>query len=252
MYSIIAGESVFNSIAGFTLYEAFLSVHHNYQGLISRFFWIITETFLSVVIGYASGLGVSLVLKLSLKRQALNQGIVQIEVKSVEDIRNEAGRSSGSSSGVGLIFLFPWIAYLVAEVFNLTGMITIFCCGIALGQYGMRNLNPPERKVCLEVNPACRQILRDCFWSMPVNFLQLHRHCLLRLRSWYLVRIFWRRSLGFVAVIVCFVLVIVCRGVSVYIAGFINDLFFPGMITNKHKVLIWASEMRGAVGKPKK
>lgn len=144
---MIAGESVFNSVAGFTLYEAFLSVHHNYQGLVGRLLWIVAETAFSIFMGYGSGLVISLLLKLAQKRQAHAKEIYGAVHEDSEVIRNEAGRSDAKGSAVGLIFLFPWIAYLISEAMNLTGMITIFCCGISLGQYGMRNLDPPERKV---------------------------------------------------------------------------------------------------------
>lgn len=182
----MVGESTFNGISSFTLFEAFLSVHHNHQGLFSRILWVIFETFISLILGYSIGLIVSLFCKLGLKRHNL---LSKTHVEHIEggDLEKEKQpKHSQGSAEIGMLILFPWISYLISEALNLTGMVTIFFCGVAIGQFALKNLRTPDR-VVPSYKVASRKGLRYDLWSMPVDLFYLHRDRLFWVRRGHLV-----------------------------------------------------------------
>jgi NhaP-type Na+/H+ or K+/H+ antiporter len=40
-----------------------------------------------------------------------------------------------------LIFLYGYLGYIVAEIVELSGIMTIFCCGLAMAHYAKQNLS---------------------------------------------------------------------------------------------------------------
>jgi NhaP-type Na+/H+ or K+/H+ antiporter len=183
---MMVGESTFNGVSSFTLFQAFLSVHHNYQGLISRIFWIIFETFISIMLGYSFGLVVSLFCKLGLKRHIL---MAPTHVEQIEGSNQGSDKEAKYSQGnaeIGMLILFPWISYLIAEALNLTGMITIFFCGVAIGQFALRNLRTPDR-VVNAFKRASREGLCYNIRYQSVNIVHLYWYRIFGLRCRHLV-----------------------------------------------------------------
>jgi NhaP-type Na+/H+ or K+/H+ antiporter len=199
------------------------------------------------MLGYGIGLMVSLFCKLGLKRHIqINKTHAEHLSGSSEATEKQSQYSQGNSE-IGMLILFPWISYLLAEAMNLTSMITVFSCGVAIGQFGLKNLRTPDRVVSA-FEAACREDICHNIRYLPVNILHLHRHRLHRLRHRHLVDCFYSRAESYSAIFICFGLVLVTRAISVFVAGLANDLFFPGLLSNKQKVLIWISGLRGAVG----
>jgi len=39
------------------------------------------------------------------------------------------------------MFLIPWLSYLIAEGFSLSGIVSIIFCGISMARYAVPNLS---------------------------------------------------------------------------------------------------------------
>jgi sodium/hydrogen exchanger 8 len=103
----------------------------------------------SIVLGYASGLVVALISKHGLK-------------KYIHRVNQEGAAAKSQSSEFGVMILVPWISYLIAEALNLTPMITIFFCGVSLGQYAIRNISRADRlmteRIFATISDLCQSI----------------------------------------------------------------------------------------------
>jgi len=137
--NIIFGESTINAIASFTSFEAFLSVHHNFQSLSSRMVWILVETVLSILVGYATGLVAALVCKH--KHRATDAAELLDNRSSEQPVTAREAEASSITTEFSAIILFPWISYLTSEALNLTPMMSIYACSISLGQFAIKNLS---------------------------------------------------------------------------------------------------------------
>lgn len=70
-----------------------------------------------------------------------------------------------------VMFISPWIAYLVAQVMGMSGIIAIFFCGIALGQYAVRNLSRGCRRFTHRAYGSISEICETlCFLYIGVSF----------------------------------------------------------------------------------
>lgn len=122
-----------NDVIGFTSYQTFLDVHllpessHTWTKILAILFWI----GMSVVLGYSVGLVTALLCKFT----------SESEKSSSQTGKKQEISNTLYSVDFGIMFLSPWIAYLIAEVFDMSAILTIFFCGLSLGQYAMPNLN---------------------------------------------------------------------------------------------------------------
>jgi NhaP-type Na+/H+ or K+/H+ antiporter len=48
---------------------------------------------------------------------------------------------------IAFMVMSPWVCYLIAEGFELSGIVAILCNGIVLSQYGKPNLQTQTKKV---------------------------------------------------------------------------------------------------------
>ena len=168
------GESTINAIVSLTSFEAFLSVHHRFQSLSGRLVWIFVESFLSILLGYATGLVAALVCKY--KHQA-RASAPQPDCTAAEPGALGDAEASSISTEFGAIILFPWISYLTSEALSLTPMMSIYACSISLGQFALKNLSKSAATV-RGTHADRRAHLPDDFRRLPVDLLHLHGSCL--------------------------------------------------------------------------
>ena len=160
-----------NDVIGYTSFQALLDIHllptapSVLPRLLSIVFWIT----MSVVLGYGIGLLTALLCKYT-----GNHG-------EPEDDRDSEIDRTLYSTDFAVMFLSPWIAYLIAEAFDMSAILTIFFCGLSLGQYAIYNLSQGCRQVA-SPDAVYLEDLRSHLRDLRVDILHLHRSRLLRLR----------------------------------------------------------------------
>jgi NhaP-type Na+/H+ or K+/H+ antiporter len=130
-----------NDVIGYTSYESFLDIHlltdstHKMTKTLGVILWI--------GIAIAMGYGIGLLTALLCKYTGANHQDNRAELNdSIRDIDNTL-----YSTDFAVMFLAPWIAYLLAETLDISAILTIFFCGLSLGQYAIYNLSPGCRHV---------------------------------------------------------------------------------------------------------
>lgn len=127
-----------NDVIGYSSFTASVGMQDlaKSESILARFFDQIYGICLSVLLGYCIGLLTALLCKFT-------------GGSTGETSRASGGEVESSlySTDFGVMFLSPWIAYLLAEVFQMSGIVTIFFCGVSLGQYAIYNLSSECRDV---------------------------------------------------------------------------------------------------------
>ncbi|KAJ3203903.1 hypothetical protein HDU82_006225, partial [Entophlyctis luteolus] len=126
LYMIIFGESALNDAVAIILYRFFTGFADPTAKLgIGPF---ITSVFASAAVFFGSFL--------------VGIFIALIFAKITKHFKIE----EGSVYEVTMLILFAYISYLLADVLGLTGIISIFFCGIAMAHYAAGNLSEEARK----------------------------------------------------------------------------------------------------------
>ena len=160
LYSIVYGESMLNDVIGYTTFQALIDKNLTEGGtqtttkILLELFWI----GMSVLLGYGIGLLVALLCRIGGDNEVRNDSSVNID-------------NTLYSTDFGVMFLSPWIAYLIAETFDLSAILTIFFCGLALGQYAIHNLSPGCRTFTAKTYGAISEICESIsFIYIGVSF----------------------------------------------------------------------------------
>jgi NhaP-type Na+/H+ or K+/H+ antiporter len=130
-----------NDVIGYTSYESFLDIHLLTESAhkISKVFSVLMWIGIAIAMGYLIGLLTALLCKYT-GTSGQDNGADMNE--SMRDIDNTL-----YSTDFAVMFLAPWIAYLLAETLDMSAILTIFFCGLSLGQYAIHNLSPGCRQV---------------------------------------------------------------------------------------------------------
>ena len=132
MYSLVFGESVMNDAVAIVLYRALLTfktVPVNGRGVglaFASFFVIFLGSFLI-------GTGVAVASALIFK-----QG----------EFRKNSESTSDSILESVLVIMVPYMAYMLAEGLELSGIVAILFCGILMKHYTTRNLSEKAKETC--------------------------------------------------------------------------------------------------------
>ena len=132
MYSLVFGESVMNDAVAIVLYRALLTfktVPVNGRGVGLAF-----ASFLVIFIGsFLIGTGVAVASALIFK-----QG----------EFRKNSESTSDSILESALVIMVPYMAYMLAEGLELSGIVAILFCGILMKHYTTRNLSEKAKETC--------------------------------------------------------------------------------------------------------
>ena len=149
-----------NDVIGYTTYQSLLDSHlmphdsRTASKVLLELFWIL----MSICLGYGIGLIVALLCRFGGEHESRED--------SSTDIDNTL-----YSTDFGVMFLSPWIAYLLAEAFDVSAILTIFFCGLALGQYAIHNLSPGCRTFTAKTYGAISEICESIsFIYIGVSF----------------------------------------------------------------------------------
>ncbi|KAL6210451.1 hypothetical protein ACLB2K_015683 [Fragaria x ananassa] len=143
---------------------------------------------------------------------------------------------------VALMILMAYLSYMVAELFDLSSILTVFFCGIVMSHYTWHNVTEKSR---VTTNHGFATL---SFISEIIIFLYVGMDAL-NIEKWKLVSESPGKSIGVSSILL--VLVLVGRAASVFPLCFLSNLFRKSQsdkIGFKQQVTVWwAGLMRGAV-----
>ncbi|XP_044499358.1 sodium/hydrogen exchanger 2-like isoform X2 [Mangifera indica] len=221
LYSLVFGEGVVNDATSVVLFNAIQSFdlsHLNssmYLQFVGNFLYLfIASTMLGVLAGLLSAF---IIKKLYMGRHSTDRE-------------------------VALMILMAYLSYMLAELFYLSGILTVFFCGIVMSHYTWHNVTESSR-VTTKHAFATLSFVAEIFIFLYVGMDAMD------IEKWTVVSDSPGKSLGISAILLG--LVIVGRAAFVFPLSFLSNLTKKSpyeKVDLKQQVTIWwAGLMRGAV-----
>lgn len=221
LYSIVFGEGVVNDATSVVLFNAlqnFDLVHLDasvlFKFVMNFFYLFITSTFLGVLTGLLSA----------------------YIIKKLYFGRHSTDRE------VALMMLMAYLSYMLAELLDLSGILTVFFCGIVMSHYTWHNVTESSR-VTTKHAFATLSFIAETFLFLYVGMDALD------IEKWNLASDSPANSLGVSAILLS--LVLVGRAAFVFPLSFLSNLTKRNpdqkISLRKQVIIWWAGLMRGAV-----
>ncbi|CAL9023855.1 unnamed protein product [Prunus brigantina] len=221
LYSLVFGEGVVNDATSVVLFNAIqrFDLSHINSTIVMKFIGNFLYLFLtSTLLGIAVGLLSAYIMK-----------------------KLYLGRHS-TDREVALMILMAYLSYMVAELFDLSGILTVFFCGIVMSHYTWHNVTESSR-VTTKHTFATLSFVSEIFIFLYVGMDALD------IEKWKFVSESPGTSIGVSSILLG--LVLIGR------AAFVFPLCFASNLTRKHQsdkigfkqqvTVWWAGLMRGAV-----
>ena len=151
LYSIIFGESVLNDAVSIVLYKIFnnysntqiiISFESHFFDVIGQFFAIFIGSFL---IGLIIALSASAILRHFVNKQKHKLNDNDEEIIYLNEYRHNEIESTICGElpplEFAIIILFSYLSYNLGEVLSLSGIVSVFSCGICISHYAWYNLS---------------------------------------------------------------------------------------------------------------
>lgn len=221
LYSLVFGEGVVNDATSVVLFNAIqrFDLSHITSTIATEFFvnffyLFLTSTVLGIVVGLLSAY---IIKKLYLGRHSTDRE-------------------------VALMILMAYLSYMVAELFDLSSILTVFFCGIVMSHYTWHNVTEKSR-VTTKHAFATLSFVSEIFIFLYVGMDALD------IEKWKFVSKSPGKSIGVSSILL--VLVLVGRAASVFPLCFLSNFTRKSesdKIGLKQQVTVWwAGLMRGAV-----
>ncbi|CAN1348064.1 Sodium/hydrogen exchanger 2 [Linum perenne] len=221
LYSLVFGEGVVNDATSVVLFNALqgldvvnLTPHIGLEFLGNFFYLFITSTLLGVATGLVSA----------------------YIIKTLYFGRHSTDRE------VALMMLMAYLSYMMAELFYLSGILTVFFCGIVMSHYTWHNVTESSR-VTTKHAFATLSFVSEIFIFLYVGMDALD------IEKWSVVSDSPGTSVAVSSILLA--LVLVGRAAFVFPLSFLSNLSKKSpndKINIKQQVVIWwAGLMRGAV-----
>ncbi|KAJ6814473.1 sodium/hydrogen exchanger 2-like [Iris pallida] len=225
LYSLVFGEGVVNDATSVVLFNAIqnFDLEHIDAGIaakfIGNFFYLfVSSTFLGAFVSYHAGLLSAYIIK-----------------------KLYFGRHS-TDREVALMMLMAYLSYMLAELLDLSGILTVFFCGIVMSHYTWHNVTESSR-VTTKHAFATLSFISEIFLFLYVGMDALD------IEKWRFVSDSPGKSVGVSSIIIG--LVLIGRAAFVFPLSFLSNLAKKSpneKITFNQQVTIWwAGLMRGAV-----
>ncbi|KAK8455396.1 hypothetical protein SEVIR_4G177000v4 [Setaria viridis] len=222
LYSLVFGEGVVNDATAVVLFNAIKNL--NISQLKGRAVLKVISDFLylfatSTVLGISIGLSTAYVLK------ALYLG------------RHSTDRE------VALMALMAYLSYMMAELLELSGILTVFFCGIVMSHYAWHNVTASSRITTKHIF-ATSSFIAETFIFLYVGMDALD------IDKWKTSKASFKTSISLFGIII--LLVLLGRAAFVFPISILSNNMSGSServpITFKHQFVIWwAGLMRGAV-----
>ena len=210
LYSLVFGESVLNDAVAIVLFRVFAQYYGQRSVASSKIPSAVLE-FIGVSIGSVGvGVLVGLICALLFKNSRIN------EYPTYE---------------IGLLFLFAYGSYALAEVIGLSGIMALFFCGIVLAHYNSYNLS--------EVSNGAAELIFRSLAGISETFVFLYMGMGLftgRFSGWSLSFIFY-------AIFFCFL----ARLFNTFPISFVANMTRKLKIPSRMQFVIWFAGLRGAI-----
>ncbi|PSS06096.1 Sodium/hydrogen exchanger 4 like [Actinidia chinensis var. chinensis] len=223
LYSLVFGEGVVNDATTVVLFNAVQKID------VTRLDgWVAAHIFgdflylfsTSTVLGVATGLLTAYVLK----------GLYFGKHSSVREI--------------ALMMLMAYLSYMLAEVLHLSGILTVFFCGIVMSHYAWHNVTESSR-ITTRHAFSTMSFIAETFIFLYVGMDALD------IEKWKMSKLSFGTSLGIYSTLMF--LILLGRAAFVFplsaLSNYMNrNAGTSSAITFKHQIVIWwAGLMRGAV-----
>eukprot|EP00192_Tetraselmis_astigmatica_P007917 CAMPEP_0117670146 /NCGR_PEP_ID=MMETSP0804-20121206/12572_1 /TAXON_ID=1074897 /ORGANISM="Tetraselmis astigmatica, Strain CCMP880" /LENGTH=630 /DNA_ID=CAMNT_0005478375 /DNA_START=78 /DNA_END=1967 /DNA_ORIENTATION=+ len=214
MYSIVFGESVLNDAVAIVLYRT-------------------VSGFLNPDVPSSIGMGILSFLIIFLG--SMFCGIFTAIVSSVLFKTGYFANAHGPLEAM-IVILFAFLSYMIAEAFELSGIVSVLFCGMVMAKYTRANLSPNGDSHTM----SFFKILA----SMAETFVFIYIGTSLCLEKQA-----WGMGLTWSFLAVALFALAISRGLNVYpLAAFINCLRPKDVqIPWSHQHMIWFSGLRGAI-----
>ncbi|XXG54235.1 hypothetical protein AAC387_Pa03g2175 [Persea americana] len=221
LYSLVFGEGVVNDATSVVLFNAIQSfdLSHISSSIALQFagnfiYLFITSTLLGVIAGLLSA----------------------YVIKKLYFGRHSTDRE------VALMILMAYLSYMLAELFHLSAILTVFFCGIVMSHYTWHNVTESSR-ITTKHSFATLSFIAEIFIFLYVGMDALD------IEKWRVVQSSPGKSVGVSSMLVA--LVMVGRAAFVFPLSFLSNLTKRSVkdkIGFKQQVTVWwAGLMRGAV-----
>ncbi|OIW18462.1 hypothetical protein TanjilG_13214 [Lupinus angustifolius] len=224
LYSLVFGEGVVNDATSVVLFKAIQNFDlSNIDSttalqLIGNFLYLFVA---STVLGIFAGLLSAYIIK---------------QLYFGKLIRHSTDRE------VALMILMAYLSYMLAELFSLSAILTVFFCGIVMSHYTWHNVTESSR-VTTKHTFATLSFIAEIFIFLYVGMDALD------IEKWRLVSQSPKKSIGVSSMLLA--LILVGRAAFVFPLSFLSNLHKKSQsekIEFKQQVTIWwAGLMRGAV-----
>lgn len=163
------------------------------------------------MIGIALGLGASYLLK-------------KVDLNNKKHISQE----------LSICMIVPWVSYLAAESFELSGIVSIMFCGIAMAQYSLPNMSSQAKSNIKQVLHTVAENFEALAFILIGAFLSGFSHDL--------------AGIGIGILVLGFVFLLFARYCNIYGVSFIiNQLARDTKINGTFQFVLWFSGFRGAM-----
>ncbi|XP_020598710.1 sodium/hydrogen exchanger 4-like, partial [Phalaenopsis equestris] len=222
LYSLVFGEGVVNGATSIVLFNAIQKIKASKIGGGTAFFllWDFLYLFLtSTILGVAVGL------------------LTAYTLKTFYFGRHSTDRE------VGLMMLMAYLSYVVAELLNLSGIPTVFFCGIVMSHYGWHNATESSRITTRHIFSTMSSIAETfIFLYVGMDVFDIEK--------WKMTKISVKATVGVNFILI--ILVLLGRATFVFPLSILSNYISSGperlIITFKHQFIIWwAGLMRGAI-----
>ncbi|CAJ1941102.1 unnamed protein product [Sphenostylis stenocarpa] len=224
LYSLVFGEGVVNDATSVVLFKAIQNFDLSHIDLttalqlIGNFLYLFIA---STVLGIFAGLLSAYIIK---------------KLYFGKLIRHSTDRE------VALMVLMAYLSYMLAELFSLSAILTVFFCGIVMSHYTWHNVTESSRVTTKHVF-ATLSFIAEIFIFLYVGMDALD------IEKWRIVSQSPRKSIGVSSLLLA--LILVGRAAFVFPLSFLSNLLKKSQsekIELKQQVTIWwAGLMRGAV-----
>ncbi|XP_058077933.1 sodium/hydrogen exchanger 1 isoform X1 [Magnolia sinica] len=221
LYSLVFGEGVVNDATSVVLFNAIqrFDLTHINSGIALKFVGNFFSLFiLSTLLGVGTGLLSAYIIK-----------------------KLYFGRHS-TDREVALMILMAYLSYMLAELFTLSAILTVFFCGIVMSHYTWHNVTESSR-ITTKHAFATLSFIAEIFIFLYVGMDALD------IEKWSFVSSSPGKSIGVSSILLA--LVLVGRAAFVFPLSFLSNLTKKtpsDKISFKQQVTIWwAGLMRGAV-----
>lgn len=211
LYSLVFGESVLNDAVSIVLFKSFMTFYESGAAFSSKTIVVILGNFTvmtlgSVFVGIATGLACSYLCK-------------NTNLKMYPEYE------------ISLLFLFAYGSYSFSESLQLSGIMSLFFCGVVLSHYNSYNLSPTSQVTAHNIFKSLA--------ALSEYFVFLYIGMGIFTGTFKQVNIFF--------FLLCTIFCLIARVANIFPLSFFANCFRKKKIPIRMQVVMWFAGLRGAI-----